>query len=458
MSTIVAISTAPGIGGIGIVRMSGEDCFEILEKIFKAKNPEEIENIKGYTIKYGNIIDPETNKNIDEVLVSYFKAPKSYTTENMCEISSHGGIVVVKNILEVCLKNGAKLAEPGEFTKIAFLNGRIDLSQVESIIDIINAKTDKELKASMNQLEGNLSKSVKEIKKQILDLLVDIEASIDYPEYDIEEVTEDKSRQGLQKIEDSIKKLYNTFENGKIIKEGIKVAIIGRPNSGKSSLLNSILNEDRAIVTEIEGTTRDTIEEFVSVKGIPFKIIDTAGIRDADNEVEIIGINKSKKVAEDSDLIIAMFDNSKPLNKEDKEILEFIKDRKAIILLNKIDLQESNLENLKEVIDTNKKVLKTSLTSESNLSSLYNEFDKILGLEEIMPENGILITNIRHKKLIEEALNHLEEAKIALESNMPVDIISINIKEVLQDLGKITGENVSEDVIKEIFSKFCLGK
>ena len=458
MSTIAAISTAPGIGGIGIVRMSGDNCFEILDKIFKAKNPEKIENIKGYTIKYGNIIDPITNKNIDEVLVSYFKAPKSYTTENMCEISSHGGIVVVKNILEVCLKNGAKLAEPGEFTKLAFLNGRIDLSQVESIIDIINAKTDKELKASMNQLEGNLSKSIKEIKKEILDLLVDIEASIDYPEYDIEEVTEDRTKQGLNKIEESINKLYKTFEDGKIIKEGIKVAIIGRPNSGKSSLLNTILNEDRAIVTEIEGTTRDTIEEFVSIKGIPFKLIDTAGIREADNEVEIIGINKSKKVAENSDLIIAMFDNSKSLNKEDKEILEFIKDRKAIILLNKIDLKENNLENCEEIIETNKKVLKISLASESNLSDLYNEFDKMFGLEEIMPENGILITNIRHKKLIEEALNHLKEAKLALESNMPVDIISINVKEVLNDLGKITGENVSEDVIKEIFSKFCLGK
>ncbi len=438
--------------------MSGEECFKILDKIFKAKNPQEIENIKGYTIKYGNIIDPKTNKNIDEVLVSYFKKPKSYTTENMCEISSHGGTIVVRKILEVCLKNGAKLAEPGEFTKLAFLNGRIDLSQVESIIDIINAKTDKELKASMNQLEGNLSKSIANIKKQVVDLLVDIEASIDYPEYDVEEVTEEKAKNKLEEIEKAIDKLYKTFENGKIVKEGIKLAIIGRPNSGKSSLLNSILNEDRAIVTEIEGTTRDTIEEFVSIKGIPFKIIDTAGIRDADNEVERIGINKSKKVAEDSDLIIAMFDNSKPLNKEDKEILEFIKNRRAIILLNKIDLQESNLENCKEVIEANKKILKISLASESNLSDLYNELDIMFGLEQIMPDNEVMITNIRHKELIEEALNHLSEAKKSLENNMPVDIVSINIKEVLQDLGKITGENVSEDVIKEIFSKFCLGK
>ncbi len=458
MSTIVAISTAPGIGGIGIIRMSGNNCFEILDKIFKAKNPEKIENIKGYSIKYGNIIDTKTNKVIDEVLVSYFKAPKSYTAENMCEINSHGGVVVVKKILETCLENGAKLAEPGEFTKLAFLNGRIDLSQVESIIDIINAKTDKELKASMDQLEGNLSKTINNVKKDIIDLMVDIEASIDYPEYDVEEVTNEKAKEKLDNIEKKVKALYNSFENGKIIKEGLKVAIIGRPNSGKSSLLNALLNEERAIVTDIEGTTRDTIEEFISIKGIPLKIIDTAGIREADNEVEIIGINKSKKVAEDSDLIIAMFDNSKPLNKEDKEILEFIKNKKVIILLNKIDLEDNKLQECKEIINTNKKVIKISLRSESNLSDLYEAVNTMFNLEQITPENGIIITNIRHKDLIEKSLKHLKEAKESLENNMPVDIISINVKEALQDLGKITGDNVSDDVIKEIFSKFCLGK
>lgn len=458
MSTIAAISTAPGIGGIGIIRMSGENCFEILNKIFKAKNPEEIDTIKGYSIKYGNIIEPLTEKIVDEVLVSYFKKPKSYTTENMCEISSHGGIIVVKKILELCLENGAELAEPGEFTKKAFLNGRIDLSQVEAIIDVINAKTDKELKASMNQLEGNLSKSLIKIKQKILNLLVDIEASIDYPEYDIEEVTEEKTKNSLNEIEKDIKKLYETFENGRIIKEGIKVAIIGRPNSGKSSLLNSILNEERAIVTDIEGTTRDTIEEYVSIKGIPFKFVDTAGIRKADNKVEEIGIEKSKKVAKESDLIIAMFDNSRELNKEDKEILEFIKDKNAIILLNKIDLRENNLENNQEILNTGKKIIKISLLSESNLSELYKELDIMFSLEKIVPDNEITITNIRHKELIEDSLKHLEGARTSLEKNMPVDIISINIKEIIQSLGKITGDNVSEDIIKEIFSKFCLGK
>ncbi len=458
MSTIAAISTAPGIGGIGIIRMSGEECFEILNKIFKAKIPQEINEIKGYSMKYGNIIDPETDKIIDEVLVSYFKKPKSYTTENMCEINSHGGTVAVKTILELCIKNGAELATPGEFTKRAFLNGRMDLSQVEAAIDIINSKTEKELRASANQLDGGLSRELKEIRKDILNILVDIEASIDYPEYDVEEVTENKAKESLKKIENKLKILKQTFDNGKIIKEGVKVAIIGKPNSGKSSLLNKLLKEERAIVTDIEGTTRDTIEEFINIKGIPVKIIDTAGIRNADNKVEEIGIEKSKKVAEDSDLIIAMFDNSKELSKEDLEILEFIKNKKAIILLNKTDLQKDNLEKKEEIKKLGKKIIKISLASESNLSDLYNELDILLRLGQISPDNGVLITNVRHKDLIEKALNHIVEAQKSLENQMPIDIVSINIKETLEDLANITGENVTEDIIKEIFSKFCLGK
>ena len=458
MSTIAAISTAPGIGGIGIVRMSGDNCFDILNKIFKAKKEENIENIKGYTIKYGKIINPRDKEIVDEVLVSYFKEPNSYTAENVCEINSHGGIIVGRKILELCVENGARLAEPGEFTKRAFLNGRIDLSQVEAVIDIINAKTEKESKASINQLEGNLSKEIKKVKENILNVLTDIEASIDYPEYDIEEVSNNRALEMLEKVQRQLEDLEGSFENGKILKEGIKVAIIGKPNSGKSSLLNAILREERAIVTDIEGTTRDTIEEYVSINGIPFKFVDTAGIRKADNKVEEIGIEKSKKVAKESDLIIAMFDNSKELSKEDKEILEFIKDKKAIILLNKCDLEDRELKKAKEVIEAGKKIIKTSLLSESNLSDLYKELDIMFNLNQITADNGVLITNVRHKNLIQNAIEHTKEAKKSLNSGMPIDIISINIKEILEDLSEITGENVSEDIIKEIFSKFCLGK
>ena len=457
--TIAAISTAPGTAGIGIIRMSGKDVFSVLKKIFKPIKEESIEEIKGYTMKYGKIFNPETNEIVDEVLVSYFKEPKSYTQENMCEINSHGGTIVVRKILELCLKNGAQMAEPGEFTKRAFLNGRIDLAKAEAVINLINAKSEKETKASINQLEGNLSLEIKKIKKMILSLLADIEASIDYPEYDeAEEVSNNKALTKLDEIQKELEKINKSFETGKIIKDGIKVAIIGKPNSGKSSLLNAILKEDRAIVTDIEGTTRDTIEEFVTIDGIPFKFVDTAGIRKADNKVEEIGIEKSKKVAKESDLIIAMFDNSKKLTKEDEEILDFIKDKTAIIILNKIDLKEKILEQEERITKSGKDVIKISLLSNCDLSGFYKELNMLFELNKINPDNEIIITEMRHKKLIEDAISHTENAKKTILDNIPIDIISINIKEIIEDLSKITGENVTEDVIKEIFSKFCLGK
>lgn len=457
--TIAAISTAPGTAGIGIIRMSGKDVFSVLKKIFKPIKEESIEKIKGYTMKYGKIFNPETNEIVDEVLVSYFKEPKSYTQENMCEINSHGGTIVVRKILELCLKNGAQMAEPGEFTKRAFLNGRIDLAKAEAVINLINAKSEKETKASINQLEGNLSLEIKKIKKMILSLLADIEASIDYPEYDeAEEVSNNKALTKLDEIQKELEKLNKSFETGKIIKDGIKVAIIGKPNSGKSSLLNAILKEDRAIVTDIEGTTRDTIEEFVTIDGIPFKFVDTAGIRKADNKVEEIGIEKSKKVAKESDLIIAMFDNSKKLTKEDEEILDFIKDKTAIIILNKIDLKEKILEQEERITKSGKDVIKISLLSNCDLSGFYKELNMFFELNKINPDNEIIITEMRHKKLIEDAISHTENAKKTILDNIPIDIISINIKEIIEDLSKITGENVTEDVINEIFSKFCLGK
>ncbi len=456
MSTIVSIATAPGIGGIGIIRMSGEDTFKIVNKLFKPINNQNIEEIKGYRIKYGYIV--ENDEIVDEVLVSYFKAPKSYTKENMCEINTHGGNVIMRKILELCLKNGAELAEPGEFTKRAFLNGRIDLTQAESVIDIINAKSEKEAKSGIKQLEGQLSKEIKEIKQLILDVLVNIEVSIDYPEYDTPEVQENEISNMLEKVGERLLNLENSFNNGKIIKDGIKTAIIGKPNAGKSSLLNCILNEDRAIVTDFAGTTRDTIEEFININGIPLKLIDTAGIRDSNDEVEKIGINKSIKEANDADLIIAIFDASKPLSREDLEILKLIKDKKVIILLNKTDLPQKIDQNDEKLRDITKNIIKISALNKKGIEDLYTKISEMFNLNEINLNDDILITNIRHKKIISNALENVNKAKDALKINMPIDIITIYIKDILEDLGQITGEVVSEDIINEIFSKFCLGK
>lgn len=452
MDTIAAISTAPGVGGIGIIRMSGEDCFKVLEKIFKPKTNSDI---KGYTIRYGNIVNA-TGEIVDEVLVSYFKAPKSYTTENMCEINSHGGLVIINKILELCLANGAELAEAGEFTKRAFLNGRIDLSQAEAVIDIINAKTDKEAKVSLKQLEGNLSTEIAEIRKIIISLLADIEATIDYPEYDIEEVTNKRILESLLEVEKKIDIMERSFENGKIIRDGIKTAIIGRPNAGKSSLLNVILKEERAIVTDIEGTTRDTIEEYIQIDGIPLKIIDTVGIRNANNEVEQIGVKKAIEIAKTSDIVIAIFDISKELTNEDEEILKLVKEKNAIIVLNKIDLEEKVDINKLETLD--KPIVRISTKKKEGIDDLYNQISEIYKLKEIANNGELIVSNNRHKKLIKNAKQNLDIAKQTILDKMPIDIISGNLKEIIEELGKITGETVTEDVINEIFSKFCLGK
>lgn len=434
--------------------MSGEDCFQILEKIFKPKNKQSIEKIKGYTMKFGKIVDKDNI--IDEVLVSYFKSPKSYTSENMCEINSHGGIVIMNKILDLCIKNGANLAEPGEFTKRAFLNGRIDLSQAEAVIDIINAKTDKEAEVSLKQLEGSLSEKIEKIRKIVISVMADIEATIDYPEYDLEEVTNAKIIKVLDEVDILLKSLEKSFYNGKILREGISTAIIGRPNAGKSSLLNLILNEERAIVTDIEGTTRDTIEEFISIDGIPLKIIDTAGIRNAKDEVEKIGVEKAMDIAKRSDIIIAIFDSSKKLNEEDKKILELLKDKNAIILLNKIDLEKIiKVDEFKEI---NKPVIEISTKTKEGIDKLYEEISKMFKLKEIANDGETIVSNVRHKNIIINSRRNLEKARETINNNMPIDIISTYLKEIIEELGKITGETVTDDVITEIFSKFCLGK
>ena len=436
--------------------MSGEKCFGVLNKIFKPKRQESVENIKGYTIKYGHIVENE--EIIDEVLVSYFKAPRSYTTENMCEINTHGGNIVIRKILDLCLKNGANLAQPGEFTKRAFLNGRIDLLQAESVIDVINAKSEKEAKTGIKQLEGVLSRKIKEIKQEILDVMVNVDVSIDYPEYDVEDVTNSQISRMLDSVQNKLEILEKSFDNGKLIKEGIKTAIIGKPNAGKSSLLNAILKEDRAIVTEYEGTTRDTIEEFVNIEGVPLKLIDTAGIRDAKDEVEKIGIKKSKEIANDADLVIAIFDSSKELTAEDEEILNIIKNKKSIILLNKADLNSVLTENDAKFKEITENVIKISALNGEGLEKLYNLISKMFSLEEINVDNDVIVTNLRHKNLISKAIENVKKAKNTVQENMPIDIIAIFVKDILEDLGNITGEVVTDDIINEIFSKFCLGK
>lgn len=453
---IAAISTASGNGGIGIIRLSGKDTFNIIEKIFKPKNKSN--KIKGYSIKYGNIVNPKNNEVIDEVLVSYFVAPKSYTKEDMCEINSHGGMCIERKILEICLENGAELAQAGEFTKRAFLNGRIDLSQAEGIIDLINAKTDKEAKESINQLKGILSSKIKKIEQKMLDIMVDIEVTIDYPEYDVDEVTNSKALKLLEDIKKELIDLENSFEKGKILKDGIKTVILGKPNAGKSSLLNAMLKEERAIVSDIAGTTRDTIEEYINVNGIALKLIDTAGIRDTDNLIEKIGVEKSKRLVESADLVIVLVDNASNIDKDDEDILSMIKDKNAILVINKIDIKEENKEVEEKIEKLDIPKVKMSIKEKIGLEALYNEILKMFEMENISSSNEILITNERHKIQIKKATLNIEKSIDTIKQQMPVDIISIYIKQALEDLGEITGENVSESIINEIFSKFCLGK
>lgn len=455
MSTIAAISTAPGNAGIGIIRLSGEKCFEIIEKIFvpKKKSP-----VVGYSMKYGKIINSQTKEVIDEVLVSYFVAPKSYTTENMCEINSHGGTIIEHKILEECLKNGAVLAEPGEFTKRAFLNGRIDLSQAEAVIDVINAKTDKEARVAERQLEGSLSRNIKKIQDEILDLMADIEASIDYPEYDIEETTNKKIENVMQDVKIKLEKLEESFRNGKIIKEGIRTAIVGKPNVGKSSLLNLMLGENRAIVSNVEGTTRDTIEEYININGVPLKIIDTAGIRKTNDEVEKIGVEKSLNISNTAELIIAVFDDSREFDEEDKKIVELIKNKQAIILINKTDMNKKLIINNEEIKNLNKDIIEFSTIEEKGLDELYNTIENMFKLNQIDSDNSEIITNERQKQHILKAIEAEEKAMESAKANMPSDITAIAIKQILEELAEITGQSASEDIINEIFKKFCLGK
>ena len=449
MNTIAAISTPAGNGGVGIIRISGNDSLKIIDRIFK---PVKKGEIRPFSFKLGHIYD-EDGKVIDQVLVSYFKAPKSYTGEDVCEINCHGGNVSMKKILETVLKNGAVMAEGGEFTKRAFLNGKLDLTQAEAVIELINSKSEKESRASIKQLDGKLGQEIRNIENEIVGLLADIEANIDYPEYeDIEEVRREKIVEVLRNQIEKLSKLEKSFESGKILKNGVLTAIVGKPNVGKSSLLNALLKEDRAIVTEIPGTTRDTIEEYVTIKGISLRLMDTAGIRKTSDIVENIGVEKSKKALEEAELVLLLIDGSVGVTEEDEKIYNEIKNKPHILIINKTDLE------CKEINISDENTVRISTKTGDGLEQLENKIEELFNVKNLDTENEIIITNIRHKDLISKTINGLNSAIEAIETGIPIDMISINIKDAIKSLGEMLGESVSEDVLNKIFEKFCVGK
>ena len=435
--------------------MSGEKTFEILAKMFIAKNPKDISEIPGYTMQYGNIVDD--GKIIDEVLVSYFKAPKSYTTEDMCEINSHGGNVIMRKILQICLKNGADLAEPGEFTKRAFLNGRIDLSQAESVIDVINSKNEFALKSSLSQLSGSVSEKIKEIRGTVLHEIAFIESALDDPEHISLDGYPEKLSGIVSDVIKKIDKLLANSDNGKMLKEGISTVIVGKPNAGKSSLLNSLVGEEKAIVTDIAGTTRDVLEEQINLNGILLNIIDTAGIRDTEDVVEKIGVERAKKYLNNADLVIYVVDTSTALDENDHEIMELLKDRHAIVLLNKSDLSPvTTVEDIRKHLD--KKMISISAKEQTGMDDLEETIKEMFFSGEVTFNDEVYITNIRHKTSLQEALRSLHLVLQSIADDMPEDFYSIDLMNAYEELGNIIGESVEDDLVNEIFSKFCMGK
>ena len=449
--TIAAISTAPGVGAISIIRVSGTESIEKVNSIFEGKD---LTKVPSHTIHYGFIVN--NTQKIDEVLVSVMKSPKTFTTEDVVEINCHGGIFTTKKILELLLQNGVRLAEPGEFTKRAFLNGRIDKLKAESVMDIISAKTDAMREMAINQLTGKVSSFIHNLRQKIIEILANIEVNIDYPEYeDIEEMTIELLKPRMKEIEDEIEHILKESQNGKIIKEGIKTAIIGRPNVGKSSLLNLLLDEDKAIVTEIEGTTRDTVEGEIILDGFLLNIIDTAGIRETNDKVEQIGVEKSKKLLYQADLILYMINQNQPLNKEDMEMLENLKDKNHILVVNKIDLQS--------VIDLssyekNHPIVYISTLEQKGIENLTEKIKEIFQLNKIDQKDLTYLTNANNIAILKKALDKIKEVKIGIEENQPIDMIEIDLKEIWNLLGEIIGETYQDELIDQLFSQFCLGK
>lgn len=454
--TIAAIATSVGQSGISIIRVSGEKALPIVSKIFVGKNNKKLDNILSYTMRYGYITEYNTTEKLDEVIISYMKGPKSFTAEDTVEINCHGGVVVTNRILEEVIKAGARIAEPGEFTKRAFLNGRIDLSQAEAVIDIINAKTDLSIKSAVSQSQGKLYMEISKLRDDLLEIIANIEATVDYPEEDLEEITAEKAGENVSQILYRIENLINSADEGKIIREGLNTVIVGKPNVGKSSLMNALLSEKRAIVTEIPGTTRDVIEEYINLDGIPIKIVDTAGIRETEDIVERIGVQKSKEKINEADLIIFMLDTSRLLDEEDKEIIEYIKDKKYIVLLNKSDLENRFQYKELEMLDK-ENLLETSTITGMGLEELKFKI-KDMFFSGNVDVKDLMITNTRHKQALIKSSESLNAALVALKNTLSIDLASIDIRNAWTFLGEITGQSVQENIIDKIFQKFCIGK
>ena len=448
--TIAAISTTLGVGAISIIRVSGNDAIKIVNNIFKGKN---LETVDTHTINYGHIIDKD--EIIDEVLVSVMKSPKTFTTEDIVEINCHGGISTTNKVLELVLNNGARLAEPGEFTKRAFLNGRIDLTQAESVMDLINSKNETKRKVAIKGLNGYVSNIIRNLRQEILELLASIEVNIDYPEYeDAIVMTNDIVKPKITEIKEKLTKIINESENGKILTSGIKTIIIGKPNVGKSSILNRLLDEEKAIVTDIEGTTRDTVEGSITINGVSLNIIDTAGIRETEDIVEKIGVEKSLSLINEADLIIIVLNNNEELSEEDKKILASCKDKKVIVVINKSDLERKiNLDDIKY-----KNIVYTNTIDLNGINSLKEKIVELFNLNELEQQDYTYLSNVRQISLAKEANSILEEVDNGIKNEVPVDMIEIDIKRAWEKLGEIIGETYTEELIDQLFSQFCLGK
>ncbi|HEY8341662.1 MAG TPA: tRNA uridine-5-carboxymethylaminomethyl(34) synthesis GTPase MnmE [Calditerricola sp.] len=453
--TIAAIATPMGEGAIGIVRVSGPDAIPIVNKLFRGKD---LSRVASHTIHYGHLVDPATGETVEEVLVAVMRAPRTYTREDVVEINCHGGIVTTSRVLQLVLDHGARLAEPGEFTKRAFLNGRIDLAQAEAVIDLIRAKTDRAMAVALQQMEGRLSNLIRRLRRRIVELLAHIEVTIDYPEHDVEEVTRSLLLERCREIGAEIDRLLETARQGKILREGVATAIVGRPNVGKSSLLNALAHEARAIVTDIPGTTRDLIEEQVNVRGIPLRLIDTAGIRDTEDLVERIGVQRAQEVLQTADLVLLVLNHSEPLTATDRQLIDMTRTLNTIVVVNKADLpRRIELDEVRAAF-ADRPVVLTSMRTEEGLDELEDAIARQFYTGNVPAGDLTYVSNVRHIRLLREARAALNEAIAGVEAGVPVDTVAIDLKRCFDLLGEIIGETASDELIDQIFRQFCLGK